>query len=93
MEITNSRALYFVTGFVIGTAHSSDLSQLDYWFWGAMDRVIYLQKPNSIPALKKLINEAVREICENAERRVVANFNLRVHFCIRNNGAHFEAEM
>ena len=56
-------------------------------------RVYNFQKPNSIPALKKLINEAAREISENALRRAVANFNCRVHLCIRNNGAHFEAEM
>ena len=93
MKTTNSSALYFVTGFVIGTAHSPDLSPLDYWFWGAMDRLIHLQKPNSIPALKRLINEAAREISENAVKRAVANFNRRVHLCIRNNGAHFEAEM
>ena len=56
---TNSSAWYFVTGFVIGTAaHSSDLSPLNYWFWGAIDRLIHFQKPNSIRALKKLINEA-----------------------------------
>ena len=58
-----------------------------------MDRLIYLQKLNSIPALKELINEAAREISENAVRRAFANFNPRVHLCIRNNGTHFEAEM
>ena len=87
MKTTNSSAWYFVAGFVIGTAHSPD------WFWDAMDRIIHLQKPNSIPALKRLINEAAREISENAVRRAVANFNRRVYLCIRNNGAHFEAEM
>ena len=51
-----------------------------------MDRLIRLQKANSIPALKRLINEAVREIGENAVRKAVANFNRRVHLCIRNNG-------
>ena len=74
------------------TAHSPGLSPLDYWFWSAMDRLIYLQKPNSIPALEKLINETER-INEYSVRRAVANFNCRVHLCIRNNGAHFEAEM
>ena len=93
MKTTNSNAWYFVTGFVIGTAHIPDLSPLDYWFWGAMDRLIHLQKPNSIPALKRLINEAAREISENAVRRAVANFNRRVHLCICNNGAHFETKM
>ena len=58
-----------------------------------MDRPIHLQKPNSIPALKRLINEAAREISENAVRWAVANFNRRVHLSIRNNGAHFEAEI
>ena len=61
MKTTNSSAWYFVSGFVIGTAHGPALSPLDYWFWGAMDRLIYLQKPNGIPALKRLINEAARE--------------------------------
>ena len=89
MKTTTSSAWYFVTEFVIGTAYSP----LDYWFWGAMDRLINLQKPNSIPALKRLINEAGREIIENAVRLAVANFKRRIHLCIRNNGAHFEAEM
>ena len=93
MKTTNSSALYFITAFVIGTAHSLDPSQLDYWFWGAMDRLIHLKKTNSIPALKRLINEAAREISENAVRQAVANFNRRVHICIRNNDANFEAEM
>ena len=42
----------------------------------------YLQKTNSIPALEGLINEAAREISENAVRRAVANFNRIVHLCI-----------
>ena len=58
-----------------------------------MDRLIHLLKPNSIPALKRLINEALREISENTVSRAVANFNRRVDLCIRNSGAHFEAEM
>ena len=58
-----------------------------------MDRLIYLQKPNRIRAMKRLINEAAREMSENAVRRAAANFNRRVHLCIRNNSAHFEAEM
>ena len=86
MKTTNSSAWYFVTEFVVGTAHSPNLSLLDYWFWGAMDRLIHLKKKNSIPALKRLINEAAKE-------RAVADFNHRVHLCIRNNGAHFETEM
>ena len=66
MKTTNSSAWYFVNGFVIGTAHSHDLSSLDYWFWGAMDRLIHPPKLNSIPAFKRLINEAARGISENA---------------------------
>ena len=81
-------AWYFVTGFVIGTVHSPDLSPLDYWFWDAMDRLIHLQKQNSISALKRPINEAAREISENSVRRAVTNC-----LCIRNDGVHFEAEM
>ena len=57
--------------------------------WSVMDRLIHLQKTYSIPALKKLINEAARDISENA----VTNLNRRVHLCNRNNGAHFETEM
>ena len=79
MKTKNSSAWYFVTGFVIRTAHSPDLSPFYYWFWGAMNRLIHLQRPNSIPALKRLINEAAREINENAVRRAVANFN-RIEF-------------
>ena len=66
---------------------------MDYWIWGAMDRLIHPQKTNSIPALKRLINEAAREISENAVRRAVASFNRRIHLYIRNNGARFESEM
>ena len=71
----------------------TSLSPLEYWFRGAMDMLIHLKKSNSIPALKRLINEVVREISENAVTRAVVNFNRRVHLCNRNNGAHFEAEM
>ena len=53
-------------------------------------RLIHLQKTNSIPALKRLINEAASEISENTIRQAVSNFNSRFHLCIRNNGAHFE---
>ena len=75
MKTTNSSAWYFVTGFVIGTDHSPDLSPMDYWFWGAMDKLIHPQKPNSIPALKRLINEAAREISENALVTMVPKCN------------------
>ena len=74
-------------------AHSPDLSPLDYWFWGAIESVIYIQKPNSIPALKRMVNEAARAISEDEVRRAVANFNRRVRFCASHNGGYFEAEI
>jgi hypothetical protein len=74
-------------------AHSPDLRPLDYWFWGEMDRLIHLRKPNDIPVLKKIIDEAANQMSEEKVRRAVSNFHRRVHLCTQNNGAHFEAEM
>ena len=80
VKTTNSSAWYFVTGFVIGTAQRPDLIPLDYWFWGAMDKLIYLQKTNSIPTLKRLFYEAAREISGNAVKRAVANITAEFTF-------------
>ena len=38
-----------------------------------MDRLIHFKKSNSIPALKRLINEAARTISEIVVRRAVLN--------------------
>ena len=67
-ENHKQQRLVFVIGFVIWTAHSPDLCPLDYMFWDAMDRIIHLQKANSIPASKRLINEAAREISEKSSK-------------------------
>ena len=74
-------------------ACSPDLSPLDFWFWGEMDRIIQEKQPDSIEALKQIVNEGAAQMDPGKIRRVCGNFRRRVEKCRENEGAHFEAEM
>lgn len=73
-------------------AHSPDLNPLDYWFWGLMERKVFLQRPNNIPDLKRIVDEAAQRLTEEV-RRAIASFLRRARLCATNMGGHFEAEL
>lgn len=74
-------------------AHSPDLSPLDYWFWGEMDHVVALKKPETLEDLKRIIEETAAAMEEAQVFRAVNSLRRRVLLCVKNNGGHFEAEM
>ena len=47
---------------VVWPPRSCDLTPLDYYLWGAIKDKCYVDKPETIDALKDNINEAIDEI-------------------------------
>ena len=74
-------------------AHSPDLSPLDYWFWSALQSVVYMKRPKNLQELKEVVNNAASQIEEQEIRRSIENFSIRTQKCYQNKGGHFEAEL
>ena len=74
-------------------AHSPDMSSLDYWFWSALQSVVYMKRPKNLQELKEVVNNAASQIEEQEIRRSIENFSIRTQKCYQNKGGHFEAEL
>jgi inhibitor of nuclear factor kappa-B kinase subunit alpha len=74
-------------------AHSPDLNPLDFWFWGYIESRVFEKKPDSVLVLKKVVEDAAREINPEMVKNVAANFGKRVIKCIEKRGGPFEAEL
>lgn len=58
-----------------------------------MEREVFLQRPNNIPDLKIIVDEAAQRLTEEEVRRAIASFLRRARLCATNMGGHFEAEL
>ena len=66
---------------VVWPLWSCDLTQLDYYLWGA-------DKPETIDALKDNIREAIGEIQLKTIDNVLKNSTDRVAYCMASRGSH-----
>ena len=71
---------------VVQPTKSCDLTPLDYNLWGAVKYKCYVDKPETIDALKDNIREAIGEIQLHTIDNVLKNWTERVGYCIASRG-------
>ena len=67
---------------------SCDLTPLDYYLWGAVKDKCYVDKPETIGALKDNIPEAIDEIQLHTIDNVLKNWTDRVIYCMASRDRH-----
>ena len=67
---------------------SSDLTQLDYFLWGAVEDKYYANHPETIKALKHGIQVAIHGIEAQTIENVLKNCVDRVRYCKASRGSH-----
>ena len=71
--------------------YSPDLNPLDYFYWGYCMSEVFRQQPESIDALKNIIEEFTAEMSMEILRKSVTNLCKRCRLCIEAGGNHFES--
>ena len=71
-------------------AHSPDLNPLDFTFWGQAMQKVWKAKPSTIKQLKKVVEDYFASLDSDFINKCVRNMKKRAHFCIQENGGHFE---
>ena len=66
----------------------NDLTPLDYQLWGAVKDKFYVDKPETIEALKDNIREAIGKIQLHPIDNVLTNWTDRVGCCMASRGSH-----
>ena len=77
-------------GFVEGPATSPDLTPLDFFLWGVLKNQVFSDKPKTLNHLKENIINALKDITPEMYKKVTESIIKRCHYCIGNNGLHFE---
>ena len=72
------------------SANSPDLNPLDFCFWGMAMAEVWKQKPETIPALKKVVEDFFKNLGPDFIKNCVLNIRRRAQFCVQENGGHFE---
>lgn len=67
---------------------SCDLTPLDYFLWGYLKSLVYVNKPTTIEALKAEIVRCINEIQPEVLKFVIENFVQRVRACNASRGGH-----
>jgi len=71
-------------------SRSSDLTVLDYYFWGKIKDLIYHERPTTRDNMIRRISKTIRSLRAEEILRAINCFQNRVDVCIAENGAHFE---
>lgn len=71
-------------------ARSPDLSVLDYYLWGRLKDIVYINRPTDVQDMKLRLRNAIAMITADEVKKAVDHFNHRVQVCRRGNGQHFE---
>ncbi|KAG5317980.1 TC3A transposase, partial [Pseudoatta argentina] len=69
-------------------ARSPDLSPCDFFLWGYLKSLVYVDRPRTIDHLKNNIRDAIANIPIDMLRRVDENFKKRLNQCMRDGGRH-----
>ena len=69
-------------------ARSPDLTPCDYFLWGYLKSLVYVDRPRTIAHLKNNIRDAIANIPIDMLQRVDTNFKNRLNQCMRNGGRH-----
>lgn len=71
-------------------ARSPDLTILDYYFWGRLKDMVYIQPPTTRHDMIQRIKTAISNISREEILNATNNFPLRVTKCLEVEGGHFE---
>ncbi|KAG5327779.1 TC3A transposase, partial [Pseudoatta argentina] len=80
--------LAVVRGDLPWPARSPDLSPCDFFLWGYLKSLVYVDRPRTIDHLKNNIRDAIANIPIDMLRRVDENFKKRLNQCMRDGGRH-----
>ena len=69
---------------------SPDLSQPDFFLWGALKGKTYANKPCTIQELENNIRREIAAISEDVLQATFANMKRRVQLCLDSGGKHFQ---
>jgi len=69
---------------------SPDLNPCDFFLWGYLKDKIYVQMPQTIDELKRLINEEIKSINSIALNKVFENMTKRCKSILEKDGQHIE---
>ena len=73
---------------VVWPPRSCDLTPLDYYLWCAVKDKCYVDKPETIEALKNNIREAITEIQLHKIDNVLTNWTDSVGYYMASQGSH-----
>lgn len=75
-------------------ARSPDLTPLDFYVWGHMKDLVYVNPVNSIEELRERITDAEDQMRTTITSRITkTEVRKRIRACIRNRGQHFEQDV
>ena len=72
------------------SANSPDFNPLDFCFWGLAMAEVWKQKPKTIPALKKVVEDFFNNLGPDFVKKCVLNIRKRAQLCVQEQGGHFE---
>jgi len=75
-------------GDVNWSSRSCDLTPLDFFLWGYLKSQIYMNKPQTIDALKVNITNAIQQIQPDLCEKVIENWTTRICVTKRSRGGH-----
>lgn len=69
---------------------SPDLTVLDYFLWGRITDLVYINRPTTRDDMKQRIRTAIASLDAAEIRRAVDSMQNRVRVCVQQEGAHIE---
>ena len=86
----SKRNLCYKSGDVQWPPRSCDITPLDFFLWGYLKSVVYLNKAKTINVLKDNINCAVSDITPDLCEKMTQNWSSRMQFLKNSRGGHLE---
>jgi hypothetical protein len=69
---------------------SPDLKLCDFYLWGKLKSVVYVNNPHDLEALNQNIREEIYNIQQSKLRQISWNLFKRIQACLTAEGRHFE---
>ena len=72
------------------SSNSPDLNPPDFFLWGYLKDIVYVNWPQTIQELKNNITHEISQIPREMRESVIKNFEKRLEVCVERNGGHLE---
>ncbi|GFN74049.1 hypothetical protein PoB_000055500 [Plakobranchus ocellatus] len=70
--------------------HLPGLNPPDFYLWGYLKDNVYINNLQTIPDLKAVITQKIRQIPREECVRIIGNFARRLQVCLQRGGGHIE---